>query len=172
MTNRPLVFVCLLWLLLAACSEQDTDTPTAAAPIPSAVVATTAPSPTPSAPSPPPGPTPTDTAEPEPTAIATPTPTATAAPEPTLRRSISGSSGPRILPGATIPFLTPTVITRELLPEALDPIGSRVTVSRELPTLRPIDRDLLTRDELADLLLEDFEESREEIGDTGEGGWT
>ena len=104
-------------------------------------------------------PSPTHTPSPTPSPTITPTPTATPTPEPTP----TFDPGKPILPTAVIP--TPTVTPQVTDPVAatLDAAGERVNISRMLFSMEPVTRKLITRDELAALLLDDLEEDRDEI---------
>ena len=140
----PRLLVVMLVLLLAATACARDDTPT---PVPTV-------DPTPTA-TPVPSPTPSPVSTPKPT----PPPTATPTPEPTP----TFVSAPVILPTATFPFGTPTPLPGDPLSWMLDGIELRVNVLRDLSSQRAVDRELITRGELGKLLLEIFEEEREEI---------
>ncbi len=78
----------------------------------------------------------------------------TATPPPTVHTS----------PSPAPPAPTPTLTAEELrLAATLDEIGARVSSLRELPSLRPIERRFMTREELIARLLQDLDEDREEI---------
>ena len=153
--SRILVGLLVLLLVLAACAKEDAAAPTASiAPSPTS---TSAPSPTPL---PTPSPDNTPTATPPPTITPTPVPpTATPTPEPTPTFALT----PVILPTAGVVLGTPTPLPGDPLTLHLEAVQLRVNVLRELTSQRPVDREFVTRDDLGVLLLELFEEDREEI---------
>ncbi len=136
-----------LLTVAAACSdgaESPTPEPTATP----SVIPTTTPSPVPPTPLPP---TSTPTPLPPPTATLTPEPTPTFAP------------AASILPTAVVPLGTPTAMAGDPRDRELDAIEYRVNIIRDLSSKRSVEREFFGRAELRDLLLELFEEDREEI---------
>ena len=89
----------------------------------------------------------------------TSTPTATQTPEPTPTFAPAAV----ILPTDVVHFGTATPMAGDPRDRELDAIEYRVNIIRELSSKRPVEREFFDRDELGDLLLELFEEDREEI---------
>jgi hypothetical protein len=151
--SRLLVGLLVLLLVLAACAEEDAPAPTVA-PSPTGTPES---SPTP-LPTPMPVDTPTTTSPP--TATPTPAPpTATVTPEP----APTFVPTPAILPTAGVVFGTPTPLPGDPITLILEAVQLRVNVVRELTSQRPVERQFINRDELGVLLIELFEEDREEI---------
>ena len=98
-------------------------------------------------------PVPTSTPEPVPTS--TPEPTATPTPSPEFVPE------PVILPTVDVPIIEPP--RDGPLEMKLDAIGLQVSVIRELSTKRPIEREFVTRDEMAKRLKMLFDEDVEEF---------
>ena len=71
--------------------------------------------------------------------------------------------GEVILPILEVPIPTPPALADNPLEMTLDGIDLRVNVLRQLTSLRPVSRQFVTREKLRDLLLEEFEEDREDI---------
>ena len=153
---RSLAALILLLLALSACADQGPGPPTPAAPSP--VAASLAPAPT-STPQPTPVPTLTPTPLPKPTE--TPKPTQTPVPEP----SPTFAPGPVILPTVTLPIPSPLPVFGRSLDRTLDSIGLRVSVIRELSSLRSVQREFISSQEIRDHLSEDFEEDRDDLND-------
>ena len=159
---RILVLLALVTLLLAGCNDQPSATAVPASP-------TLGPSPqarppiatAPLVPSPTLTPSVTATATPTPTVTRTP-PTSTVVPTPTF------SPGAVILPTVEIPTRTPSPADADPLEEILSSISSHTSSLRNLFSLGPIARKIITRDELSRRLLDDLEDDREEIYETQE----
>ena len=106
-------------------------------------------------PTPSPAPTSTPTVTPTPVPP-TPTPTPTAVPE--------FVPAPVILPSDPVPSVTPAPLMDLTFPERLEAIGLRVNATRDLSSEDSvIEHELFTEEELSDLVLELFEEDREDI---------
>ena len=152
---RILVLLALVTSLLASCGDQ-----------PAATAVPSGPTPEPSPPTVPPTSTSTPTPKPTPipsvTATPTPTPTPTVTPTPTF------SPGAVILPTVGIPTRTPVPAHVDPLVQELDNISTRTSALRTLYLLRSVDREIITREELSQRLLEDFEEDRDEIYESQE----
>ena len=112
-----------------------------------------------------PTPVPTTTPTPAPTATATPTPTpAPPTPTPTPTPTPVFVPAPVILPSGPVPSVTPAALMDLTFPERLEAIGLRVNATRDLSSEDSVvEHELLTEQELSDLVLELFEEDREEI---------
>ncbi len=138
----------LLLIVLAACGDGRETSPEAE---PTAV-SSPGPSPTP-APSATPDPTPT----PEPTP--TPLPTNTPVPTPTF------APAPVILPTVEVPLETPTPTGAAPLDldRKLDAIGFRTSLARDLSARGPVDRRIVSPDEMRAMIREDFEEDAEDL---------
>jgi hypothetical protein len=146
---RLLVVLVALMTVAVACEDSGGETPEPTA-TPSAIPsATSSPEPV-SSPTPQP---PTSTPTPLPPPASTPTPE----PTPTFEPAAV------ILPTAVVPLGTPTPMAGDSRDRELDAIEYRVNIIRELTSKRPVEREFFDRDELRDLLLELFEEEREEI---------
>lgn len=146
---RLLVVLVALLTVAVACGDSGGETPEPTA-TPSAIPsATSSPEPV-SSPTPQP---PTSTPTPLPPPASTPTPE----PTPTFEPAAV------ILPTAVVPLGTPTPMAGDSRDRELDAIEYRVNIIRELTSKRPVEREFFDRDELRDLLLELFEEDREEI---------
>jgi hypothetical protein len=146
---KLLVVLVALLTVAVACGDSSGETPeptatTAAIPSPtSSPEPVSSPTPQPPTPTPTPLPPPTSTPTPEPTPIFKPAAV--------------------ILPTAVVLLGTPTPMAGDFRDRKLDAIELRVSIIRELTSKRPVDREFFDRDELRDLLLELFEEEREEI---------
>ena len=135
-----------LLLFLAACdSEEPSASPLAASPTPAAAALSV-----------PPTPTPTPLSQPT---AGVPTQTPTSTPEPVA----TFAPGPVILPTVAVLTATPTTVPDDPLTRTLAGIGLRVNVIRELISRRVTERHFVSREDLGTLLLEYFEEDREEI---------
>ena len=145
-TSRILVSLCTVAVVLAAVACG-----------PEAVEPTPAPTPTPI-----PAPTPTSTPAPTPTPVPpTPTPTPTAAPD--------FVPAPVILPSDPVPNVTPAPLLDLTFAERLEAVALRVNATRDLSSEgSEVEHEFLTEAELSDLVLELFEEDREEIEEEGE----
>ena len=152
---RILVLLVLVTSLLAGCSDQTSATAVPFSPTPE----------------PPPTRPPVSTSTPTPSpplthsVTATPTPTP---PTPTVAPTPTFSPGAVILPTVAIPTRTPAPADADPLVEKLDSISIRASALRNLYLLRPVDREIITREELTQRLLEDFEEDRDEIYESQE----
>ena len=115
------------------------------------------------APEPTPVPTPIPTPAPTSTPTATPTPVPpTATPTPTATPEFVPA--PVILPLGPVPSVTPAPLRDMTFPERLEAIGLRVNAIRDLSSEdSEVEHELLTEEELSDLVLELFEEDREDI---------
>jgi hypothetical protein len=142
---KLLVVLVALLTVVVACADSSGETPEPTA----TTVATSSPEPV-SSPTPQP---PTSTPTPLPPPTSTPTPEPTPIFEPAAV----------ILPTAIVPLGTPTPMAGDPRDRELDAVELRVNVIRELSSKGPVDREFIDRDELGDLLLELFEEDREEI---------
>ena len=183
---RSLGALLLISFVLTACGDQEQTAPSqpsdspeleAASPVANetpSLPPSSASTPTPSAPlttatavvfhSPTEEPSPTATPPSSPTPIPPSVATSTTfLPTSTVDRGSAVAPGPRLLPTTMIPFLMPTPITQEMLPGVLDQIGSQVSRVRELTSLRTIERDFISRQNLGQRLREDLEEGREEL---------
>ena len=155
----------LVALIIVACSNELVPTPIPATqtPLPTATQSAT--------PVPP-------TATPEPTASPTQTPTLTPTPEPTLTPTPSPSPTPAIptptpvfdpglviLPTVAIPVRTPTPTptSEEVLSRKLDAIGFRTSLIRDLSGRGPVERELVSKQELKALLIENLGQNRERV---------
>ncbi len=107
-----------------------------------------------------------ESAELSPTPAPSPTPPATATPEPTPAPTPTFDPGQVILPLTDVPTRTPTPVTTDPLAIALDAVGFKVNVIRELSSTKAVDRELITREDLGVRLRELFEEDREETYQT------
>lgn len=138
MKLQQLWWAALLLLLLVpiACGKNAEPTPTQVVAVPVSLTAT-----------PPPSPTPQPTATPVP-----PTPAASPTFDP----------GEAILPTVAAATRTPTPVVSEFNRQIQD-IETSVTTLRVLFSLRPVAKAFITREELADRLVEDLEEEREDI---------
>ena len=139
---RLLVVLVALLTVAVACGDSSGETPepTATTSSPEPILS---PTPQPPTSSPTPLPPPTFTSTPEPTPIFEPAAV--------------------ILPTAVVLLGTPTPMAGDPRDRELDAIELRVKIIRELTSQRSVDREFFDRDELRDLLLELFEEDREEI---------
>ena len=139
---RLLVVLVALLTVAVACGDSSGETPepTATTSSPEPILS---PTPQPPTSTPTPLPPPTFTSTPEPTPIFEPAAV--------------------ILPTAVVLLGTPTPMAGDPRDRELDAIELRVNIIRELTSQRSVDREFFDRDELRDLLLELFEEDREEI---------
>ena len=148
MIVRVLPLLAIVLLLANGCSDEGA--PAAAPPSPTPAnaepLASLASSPSPS-PSPSPTPSPT----------ATPSPAHTPEPAPTF------SPGSAILPTMVASTPTPMPNAEDTLSRRLDAIGLRINVLRELSSTRPIDREFITREQLAVNLRQLFDEDLDEF---------
>ncbi len=116
-------------------------------------------------PTPVPTPLPTSTSTPAPTATPTATPTPVP-PTPTPAPTATPTFVPAdlILPSDPVPSVTPAPLKDLSFPERLEAIGLRVNAIRDLSSEDSVvEHELLTEQELSDLVLELFEEDREDI---------
>ena len=144
---RLLVVLVALLTVAVACGDSSGETPEPTAT--TAAIPSATPEPVPS-PTPQP---PTSTPTPLPPPTFTPTPEPTPIFEPAAV----------ILPTAVVPLGTPTPMAGDPRDRELDAIELQVSIIRELTSQRPVEREFFDRDQLRDLLLELFEEDREEI---------
>ena len=122
------------------------------------------------APEPTPVPTPVPTATPAPTSTPAPTPTPVPpTPTPTPTATPEFVPAPVILPSDPRVSVTPAPLMDLTFPERLEAIGLRVIATRDLSGEdSEVEHEFLTDAELSDLVLELFEEDREEIEKEGE----
>ena len=119
----------------------------------------------PEAPEPTPIPTPIPTPTPAPTSTPTATPTPVP-PTPTPTPTAVPEFVPAyvILPSDPVPSVTPAPLMDLTFPERLEAIGLRVNAIRDLSSEDSVvEHELFTEEELSDLVLELFEEDREDI---------
>ena len=144
---RYLLVLFVLAVSLAACSREEAAAPSPVVATPTSAVAPAAPTHTPA---PPVTPTPVPSATPHPTATPTSSPTATFDP------------GPVILPRDVV-SPSPTAVVADPLSRRLDGIGYRINAARGLSATGSVDRNFLTRGELATRLSEEFQKDLEDI---------
>ena len=149
MTVRAATAVAIL-IILAACGDTP-DQQAAPTPAPVAVVIATV--------EPSPSPTPEPTATPAPTSIPIPTPTRTPVPTPTF------APRPVILPTVTVPLETATPVGSGPVDveRRISAIGYQTSLIRDLSAVTAVTRELLTKDELQDRVIAEYEEDREEL---------
>ena len=123
---------------------------------------------------PPPTPTPTHTATPAPTLTATPIPTATPEPAPTAEPTITPT--PTFAPPTIIlPGLAPDLATATPAPEfptdlerELDVIELQTAAIRGLSPTKPVERRLVSADELRGIIEDEFAEEADELALEGQ----
>ena len=115
-----------------------------------------------------PEPTPVPTATPTPAPTSTPTATPTPVPPtptPTPTATPEFEPAPVILPSDPVPSVTPAALLDLTFAEQLEAIALRVNATRDLSSEDSVvEHEFLTETELSDLVLELFEEDREDIG--------